>query len=110
MFIQVIVNQINILMRRFKISFKRLLKNKPDANKVAAIRNELIEESALDSTYLILIVSSCIIATLGLLANSTAVIIGAMIVAPLILPIISLAFGGLEGDLVLFRRGLIAVS
>ncbi len=84
---QVIVNQITILMRRFKISFKRFLKNKPDANKVAAIRSELIEESALDYTYLILIISSCIIATLGLLANSTAVIIGAMIVAPLCCPL-----------------------
>ncbi|MBD2544237.1 MULTISPECIES: DUF389 domain-containing protein [Planktothricoides] len=107
---QVIVNQITILIRRFKISFKRFLKNKPDPIKLEAIRSELIEESALDSTYIILIISSCIIATLGLLANSTAVIIGAMIVAPLMLPIRSLAFGALEGDLVLFRRGLIAVT
>jgi uncharacterized hydrophobic protein (TIGR00271 family) len=106
---QVIVNQITILMRRLKISFKRFITKKPDPTKLEAIRSELIEESALDSTYLILIVSSCVIATLGLLANSTAVIIGAMIVAPLMLPIRSLAFGALEGDLVLFRRGLIAV-
>ncbi len=38
---------------------------------------------------------SCAIASFGLLSNSTAVIIGAMIVAPLMLPIRGLAFGAL---------------
>ncbi|MGI0495217.1 DUF389 domain-containing protein [Alkalinema pantanalense CENA528] len=70
----------------------------------------MIEESALSFSYLILVVGSCIIATLGLLSNSAAVIIGAMIIAPLMLPIRSLAFGALEGDVVLFRRGLVAVT
>lgn len=110
MFFQLLVNQIAVFARKMRISFKRFITKKPDPTKLEAIRRELIEESALDSTYLILIISSCIIATLGLLANSTAVIIGAMIVAPLMLPIRSLAFGALEGDLVLFRRGLIAVT
>jgi uncharacterized membrane protein len=39
-----------------------------------------------------------VIATFGLVANSAAVIIGAMIIAPLMLPIRSLAFGGLIGS------------
>jgi uncharacterized hydrophobic protein (TIGR00271 family) len=73
------------------------------------IEAELLTESTLDSSYLILIVSSCAIATFGLLANSTAVIIGAMIVAPLMLPIRGLAFGALTGNGMLFRRGLVAV-
>lgn len=110
MFLQLVVNQIACFARKMRVSFKRFITKKPDPTKLEAIRSELIEESALDSTYLILIISSCIIATLGLLANSTAVIIGAMIVAPLMLPIRSFAFGALEGDLVLFRRGLIAVT
>ena len=41
----------------------------------------------------ILLISSAVIATLGLISNSTAVVIGAMIVAPLMDPILSLAFG-----------------
>lgn len=110
MFFQLVVNQIAFFAKKMRVSFKRFITKKPDPTKLEAIRSELIEESALDSTYLILIISSCIIATLGLLANSTAVIIGAMIVAPLMLPIRSLAFGALEGDLLLFRRGLIAVT
>ena len=42
---------------------------------------------------LILLISSAVIATLGLISNSTAVVIGAMIVAPLMDLILSLAFG-----------------
>ncbi len=69
----------------------------------------LLEESTFDINYLVLILGSCVIATLGLLSNSAAVIIGAMIIAPLMLPIRGLAFGALEGNIVLFRKGLIAI-
>jgi uncharacterized hydrophobic protein (TIGR00271 family) len=76
---------------------------------IEEIRNGLLEESTTDNIYVVLIVGSCIIATLGLLSNSTAVIIGAMIVAPLMLPIRGIAFGALEGNVVLFRKGFIAI-
>ncbi len=56
----------------------------------------MLEESTLDINYLVLILGSCIIATFGLLANSAAVIIGAMIMAPLMLPIRGLAFGAVS--------------
>ncbi len=74
------------------------------------LQSDLLTESKLDAAYLILIVGSCGIATLGLLANSTAVIIGAMIIAPLMLPIRALAFGALQGNIHLFRQGAIAVA
>ena len=44
-----------------------------------------------------MLVCSSMIATLGLLANSAAVIIGAMIVAPLMTPILSMSFGIVAG-------------
>jgi uncharacterized hydrophobic protein (TIGR00271 family) len=69
-----------------------------------------LEESTLDINYLVLILGSCIIATFGLLANSAAVIIGAMIIAPLMLPIRGLAFGAVEGNVLIFRKGLIALA
>ena len=56
-----------------------------------------------------LILGFRVIATLGLISNSAAVIIGAMIIAPLMLPIRELAFGALEGNVLLFRKGLIAI-
>jgi uncharacterized membrane protein len=71
---------------------------------------DLQAESRLDEIYLILIVGSCAIATLGLLSDSTAVIIGAMIIAPLMLPIRGLAFGALVGNVALVRQGAISIA
>jgi uncharacterized hydrophobic protein (TIGR00271 family) len=75
-------------------------------DRLQQLQSELLDEATPDRPYLVLIVSSCIIATLGLLTNSVAVIIGAMIIAPLMLPIRALAFGALTGDVRLFRQGL----
>ena len=49
--------------------------------------------------YYILTLLSSIIATLGLIMGSSAVIIGAMIVAPLMTPILALSLGVVWGDL-----------
>ena len=69
------------------------------------MQDSLLDEAELDYDYVVLIVGACLIATLGLLSNSAAVIIGAMLIAPLMLPIRSMAFGILEGDLELVRTG-----
>ncbi|MDY7049374.1 MAG: DUF389 domain-containing protein [Microcystis panniformis WG22] len=74
-----------------------------------AMWRDLWLEASLDFPYLALIVSSCAIATFGLVANSAAVIIGAMIIAPLMLPIRSLAFGGLIGSWRLIRKSALAI-
>ncbi|WP_036945624.1 TIGR00341 family protein [Pseudanabaena sp. PCC 6802] len=81
-----------------------------EPDRLQQLQAELVAESTLDVPYLVLIVSSCAIATFGLLSNSAAVIIGAMVIAPLMLPIRGLAFGALVGDTQLFRRGLVAVT
>lgn len=75
------------------------------ADDLTRLRQDLLEESRLSWHYLVLVVGSCVIATLGLLSNSAAVIIGAMLIAPLMLPIRGAAFGILEAD-----RGLIRAS
>ncbi len=49
-------------------------------------------------TFLTLMILSAIVASLGLFLSSPAVIIGAMVLAPLMAPIISLAMGLLRGD------------
>lgn len=65
-------------------------------------RTELYEKRIASSKpslgFFVLLVCSAVIATLGLISNSTAVVIGAMIVAPLMDPILSLAFGLAESD------------
>jgi uncharacterized hydrophobic protein (TIGR00271 family) len=59
--------------------------------------------------YFVLIVLSCIIATLGLLLNSGAVVIGAMLVAPLMSPILAFSLGLVVGDVRLIRLSIEAV-
>lgn len=90
--------------------FKYFRRTKAEPAQLEQVQTELLAESTPDLSYLVLIVGSCAIATFGLLSNSAAVIIGAMIVAPLMLPIRGLAFGALQGNVILFRKGLMAVA
>ncbi|TAO06386.1 MAG: TIGR00341 family protein [Phormidium sp. SL48-SHIP] len=78
---------------------------KVDQQTLAVLSQEISGDSKLNLNFIFLSVASCIIATCGLLLNSPAVIIGAMIVAPLMLPLRGLALGAMKGDLFLFRRG-----
>lgn len=59
--------------------------------------------------FFVLTAASAIIATLGLLLNSPAVIIGAMLVAPLMSPFLSVAMGIVTGDVQTIRNGLTAI-
>ncbi|RHW21120.1 DUF389 domain-containing protein [Pseudomonas jilinensis] len=62
------------------------------------------------SHYIALMVLSVIVASLGLFLSSAAVIIGAMVLAPLMAPIISLAMGLLRGDRLLLQRSLATIG
>lgn len=90
--------------------WRLLRKQRVDPEGITAMQLDLLSESVVDHAYVILVVGSCIIASLGLLSNSAAVIIGAMLVAPLMLPIRGLAFGALEGNVRLFMVGLTALG
>lgn len=98
------------MLNNIRDRLKYFTRSRIDPQHLKKIRVDLLEESTLDIDYLVLILGSCIIATFGLLANSAAVIIGAMIIAPLMLPIRGLAFGAVEGNVLLFRKGLIALA
>ncbi len=62
-----------------------------------------------DFSFHFMLASSAVLATLGLLANSAAVIIGAMIVAPLMSPIISMSYGIVAGRMALTMRSLLTI-
>ncbi|NJL45100.1 MAG: DUF389 domain-containing protein [Leptolyngbyaceae cyanobacterium SM2_3_12] len=73
-------------------------------------RQGLLDESQIALPYMVLVIGSCLIATFGLLANSAAVIIGAMLIAPLMLPIRGAAFGILDANKSLMRKSLTALA
>jgi len=64
----------------------------------------LREDASINSAYIVLMVLSTMLATVGLYLDSAAVIIGAMLLAPLMAPIISLAMGLLRQDRGLSKR------
>jgi uncharacterized hydrophobic protein (TIGR00271 family) len=76
-------------------------------------RLEIIEDIRTASTpgfdYFFLVVLSGSIATLGLIKNSPAVIIGAMLVAPLMSPILGIGLGSLTADTKLARNSFSAL-
>ncbi|MFP4298546.1 MAG: DUF389 domain-containing protein [Spirulinaceae cyanobacterium] len=82
----------------------------PNREQVTSLENELFVDAELSVNYSVLILSSCAIATFGLISNSTAVIIGAMLIAPLMLPLRGLAFAALEGNVNLFRKSTVAIA
>lgn len=97
------------MLNTIREHFKYFTRRNITPQDINQIQIDLLEESTLDLNYIVLILGSCVIATFGLLSNSAAVIIGAMIVAPLMLPIRGLAFGALKGNISLFRKGLTAI-
>lgn len=70
----------------------------------ARILAQVARDARLDRKYLLLIVLATAIATLGLLQNSPAVVIGAMLVSPLLGPIMGLGFGLATVDPRLLKR------
>ncbi len=66
----------------------------------------LREDARLNSIYLVLMVLSTMLATVGLYLNSASVIIGAMLLAPLMAPIVSLSMGILRGNIELFKDSI----
>lgn len=70
------------------------------------ISQVVVEGSKVGPLYWSQIVLSAVIATLGLLQNSVAVVIGAMLLAPLFIPLQAIAFGVTEGKSTLFWRSV----
>ena len=74
------------------------------------IYTKIANASALNSEFVVLLIGSCMIATFGLLQGSTAVIIGAMLIAPLMMPILGFSLGVVWGDRDLLWRSLLTLS
>jgi len=71
----------------------------------ATLFTNLREESKLSQNFMVLLILATMIATFGLFINSSSVIIGAMLLAPLMQPIVSLSMGVLRQDTALEING-----
>jgi uncharacterized hydrophobic protein (TIGR00341 family) len=85
-------------------------KSKAGAGSGSQTREELYDGikrgARLDTTYLLLVALSTVVASIGLVEDNVAVIVGAMVIAPLLGPNIALAFSVALGDSKLMWQAL----
>lgn len=81
-----------------------------EETELASLQTRLEEMSKVSADFLLLLSASTLIATIGLFQNSPAVIIGAMIIAPLMRPLVGLSLATLTADTKLLSCSLITLS
>lgn len=70
-----------------------LLKNDLEYLGAEELRSKIHDQSRFSVLYFVLLIASVVICTLGLLTNSTAVVIGGMLIAPLMWPLARTGYG-----------------
>lgn len=70
------------------------------------LRNDVEGSSKLTLNFALLFILSSIVAGIGILKENTAIVIGAMVIAPFLGPNVALAFGTTVGDLKMVRNSL----
>ena len=74
-----------------------------ESDKSQAVKR-LIEASTPDFDFFFLVILSVLMATFGMLENSAAVVIGSMLIAPVLFPILSLSASVVMSDYTLIQR------
>ena len=82
----------------------------PDKDKASLIR-KLVENGTPDFDYFYLIGLSTLMATLGLLLDSSSIVIGSMLIAPLMYPILGVSLGlvMMEDNVTLLQRAILTL-
>ena len=74
-----------------------------------SVSQDIHDRASLSGSYLLMNTLATIIASYGLFANSPAVVIGAMIVAMLLSPILGVALALVDSDIVLLKKSLLTL-
>lgn len=102
---------VRILVLPVETSLPRQKEDKAkQESKAVSARETLYEEAKknthLDLNFLVLVILSTIVAAIGLIENSVAVVIGAMVIAPLLGPNLALSLGTALGDITLVKKSI----
>lgn len=99
--------------RERKVKISDILKDafslKNDTAEQEEIRTRLVEDGQVSGSNMGILMLAILIASIGLNMNSTAVIIGAMLISPLMGSIQAAAYGIASADLKLFRKSSIGL-
>lgn len=82
--------------------------NLSESDKTKAVK-QLITESTPDFDFFLLVTLSVLMATFGLLIDSASVVIGSMLIAPILSPILSISLGLVMSDNKLLARSVFTV-
>jgi uncharacterized hydrophobic protein (TIGR00271 family) len=87
----------------------RLFNSSSSGEKGEAVK-KLIDQSTPNMDFFLMVVLSIAMASFGLLLNNTAIVIGAMLIAPVLSPILSLAMGIVMFNESLIRRAVLTLG
>jgi uncharacterized hydrophobic protein (TIGR00341 family) len=91
------------LFRKLKCSFQQTFKRQDK------VYNQVRENAKGDFDFYVLIIFSAIIITLGILIDSSAVVIGGMLIAPFVWPILAISLGITMGRSGLIRKAILTI-
>ena len=89
---------------KLKVTFKRMFSLKEDTATHEEIRDRLLSGGKFTGTNMCVLICAMVIASVGLNMGSTAVIIGAMLISPLMGSILAMAFGSVSNDFKLTKN------
>ena len=96
------------VLREFQAKIRQIVPQLEREERISLVE-KLETNSKFNFDFCALITLSTLIAALGLADNSTAVVIGAMLVAPLMTPLVGIGFALIQGNLDLIRKARWAV-
>ena len=70
------------------------------------LENDMVKNATFDRNFLLLIIFSTLVASIGMLENNVAVLVGAMVIAPFLAPNLALTFASAMGNRVLAWRAV----
>lgn len=68
------------------------------------LENDMVGNASFDRNYILLVIFSTLVASIGMLENNIAVLIGAMVIAPFLAPNLALTFASTMGNTTLAYR------
>ncbi|MCI5773654.1 MAG: DUF389 domain-containing protein [Erysipelotrichaceae bacterium] len=93
-------------MNNYKDKIRQIFSLKVDQADNMVIQRRIIEGASVTGTNMYILILAILIASIGLNMNSTAVVIGAMLISPLMGVIISIAYGLAQRDTYLLRQSI----
>lgn len=107
---RIMVLPVEVSLPRLEVVHKQKKRQDGALSLREALYQDVAKGARLDMTYMVLLVLSTVVAAIGMIEDNVAVVIGAMVIAPLLTPNLALSLGIALGDLKLVKESAITLS